>query len=70
MKTDIIRTVDPWGGSFLENLTKKITDDAWDAINEIEKLGGMTKAIEAGLPKLKIEEVAAKKQARIDSEKI
>ena len=69
-ETDITRTVDPWGGSFfLENLTKKIADDAWDIINEIEKLGGMTKAIEAGLPKLKIEEVAAKKQARIDSGK-
>lgn len=69
-ETDITRTVDPWGGSFfLEDLTKKIADDAWDIINEIEKLGGMTKAIEAGLPKLKIEEVAAKKQARIDSGK-
>ena len=69
-ETDITRTVDPWGGSFfLEDLTKKIADDAWDIIGEIEKLGGMTKAIEAGLPKLKIEEVAAKKQARIDSGK-
>lgn len=69
-ETDITRTVDPWGGSFfLENLTKNIADNAWDIINEIEKLGGMTKAIEAGLPKLKIEEVAAKKQARIDSGK-
>ena len=69
-ETDITRTVDPWGGSFfLEDLTKKIADDAWDIINEIEKLGGMTKAIEAGFPKLKIEEVAAKKQARIDSGK-
>jgi methylmalonyl-CoA mutase len=69
-ETDITRTVDPLGGSFfLEDLTKKIADDAWDIINEIEKLGGMTKAIEAGLPKLKIEEVAAKKQARIDSGK-
>ena len=69
-ETDITRTVDPWGGSFfLEDLTKKIADDVWDIINEIEKLGGMTKAIEAGLPKLKIEEVAAKKQARIDSGK-
>ena len=69
-ETDITRTVDPWGGSFfLEDLTKNIADNAWDIINEIEKLGGMTKAIEAGLPKLKIEEVAAKKQARIDSGK-
>ena len=69
-ETDITRTVDPWGGSFfLEDLTKKIADDAWDIIDEIEKLGGMIKAIEAGLPKLKIEEVAAKKQARIDSGK-
>ena len=69
-ETDITRTVDPWGGSFfLEDLTKKIADDAWDIIDEIERLGGMTKAIEAGLPKLKIEEVAAKKQARIDSGK-
>ena len=69
-ETDITRTVDPWGGSFhLEKLTEKISRDAWEIIDEVESLGGMTKAIEAGLPKLKIEEVAARKQARIDSGK-
>jgi len=69
-ETDIMRTVDPWGGSFyLEKLTEKISRDAWEIIDEVESLGGMTKAIEAGLPKLEIEEVAARKQARIDSGK-
>ena len=69
-ETDITRTVDPWGGSFyIEKLTEKISRDAWEIIDEVESLGGMTKAIEAGLPKLKIEEVAARKQARIDSGK-
>ena len=69
-ETDITRTVDPWGGSlYLEKLTEKISIDAWEIINEVESMGGMTKAIEAGLPKLKIEEVAARKQARIDSGK-
>ena len=69
-ETEITRTVDPWGGSlYLEKLTEKISIDAWEIINEVESLGGMTKAIEAGLPKLKIEEVAARKQARIDSGK-
>ena len=69
-ETEITRTVDPWGGSFyLEELTEKISRDAWEIIDEVESLGGMTKAIEAGLPKLKIEEVAARKQARIDSGK-
>jgi len=70
METDIIKTVDPWGGSYyIEKLTKKISNKAWKIISEIEKLGGMTKAIETGLPKLKIEEEATKKQARIDSGK-
>ena len=70
METDIIKTVDPWGGSYyIEKLTKKISNEAWKIISEIEKLGGMTKAIETGLPKLKIEEEATKKQARIDSGK-
>ena len=69
-ETEITRTVDPWGGSlYLEKLTEKISIDAWEIIDEVESLGGMTKAIEAGLPKLKIEEVAARKQARIDSGK-
>ena len=63
-------SVDPWGGSFyVEKLTKDIADKAWNHIQEIEKLGGMAKAIETGLPKMKIEEAAAKKQARIDSKK-
>ena len=67
-ETQIIKTVDPWAGSYyVENLTHQIADDAWDIIQDIENQGGMTKAIEAGIPKLKIEESAAKKQARIDS---
>lgn len=67
-ETQIIKTVDPWAGSYyVENLTHQIADDAWDIIQDIENQGGMTKAIEAGIPKLKIEEAAAKKQARIDS---
>lgn len=67
-ETDICKTVDPWGGSYyVEYLTKELTEKAWALIEEIEQLGGMTKAIETGLPKLRIEEAAAKKQARIDS---
>ena len=67
-ETQIIKTVDPWAGSYyVENLTHQIADDAWDIIQDIENQGGMTKAIEAGIPKLKIEDAAAKKQARIDS---
>lgn len=68
-ETQITRTVDPWGGSYLvENLTNDIAEKAWALIQEIEELGGMTQAIEAGIPKLRIEEAAARKQARIDSE--
>ncbi len=60
--------VDPWGGSYyLETLTKELVDKAWATIQEIEELGGMAKAIEQGFPKMRIEEAAAKKQARIDS---
>ncbi len=67
-ETDVCRSLDPWAGSyFVENLTKDIALRAWDLIQEIEKLGGMAKAIETGLPKLRIEEAAARKQARIDS---
>jgi methylmalonyl-CoA mutase len=67
-ETHITRTVDPWaGGYYVENLTNDIAEKAWKLIEEIEELGGMTKAIEAGIPKLRIEEAAARKQARIDS---
>mgnify|MGYP003668395789 CR=1 FL=1 len=67
-ETEITRTVDPWAGSYyVENLTNDIAKRAWELIQEVEKLGGMTKAIEAGIPKMRIEEAAAKKQARIDS---
>jgi methylmalonyl-CoA mutase len=67
-ETQITRTVDPWAGSYyVENLTNDIAEKAWKHIEEIEELGGMTKAIEAGIPKLRIEEAAARKQARIDS---
>ncbi|MBU3822644.1 methylmalonyl-CoA mutase [Flavobacteriaceae bacterium XHP0103] len=69
-ETNIAKTVDPWAGSyFIESLTNAIAQNAWKHIEEIEGLGGMTKAIETGIPKLRIEEAAAKKQARIDSEK-
>ncbi|OED46686.1 methylmalonyl-CoA mutase, partial [Flavobacteriaceae bacterium (ex Bugula neritina AB1)] len=68
-ETQITRTVDPWGGSYyVESLTNDIAEKAWKHIEEVEKLGGMTKAIEAGIPKMRIEEAAARKQARIDSE--
>lgn len=67
-ETKITKTVDPWAGSYyVETLTKEIADKAWALIEEVEELGGMTKAIEAGIPKLRIEEAAARKQARIDS---
>ena len=66
-ETGITQVVDPWGGSYMmESLTQDIADKAWELIEEIEENGGMAKAIEAGLPKLRIEESAAKKQARID----
>jgi len=67
-ETKICKTVDPWAGSYyVESLTKEIADKAWALIEEVEELGGMTKAIESGIPKLRIEEAAARKQARIDS---
>lgn len=67
-ETGITKTVDPWAGSYyVETLTQEIAHKAWKLIQEIEELGGMTKAIEAGIPKLRIEEAAANKQARIDS---
>ena len=67
-ETKITKTVDPWAGSYyVEKLTHDITQKAWELIEEVEELGGMTKAIEAGIPKLRIEEAAARKQARIDS---
>jgi methylmalonyl-CoA mutase len=67
-ETKICKTVDPWAGSYyVERLTAEIAEKAWTLIEEVEQLGGMTKAIEAGIPKLRIEEAAARKQARIDS---
>ncbi len=67
-ETNITKTVDPWAGSYyVENLTHEIAQKAWKLIEEVEELGGMTKAIEAGIPKMRIEEAAARKQARIDS---
>uniref|UniRef100_UPI0040472418 methylmalonyl-CoA mutase n=1 Tax=Algoriphagus sp. TaxID=1872435 RepID=UPI0040472418 len=66
----ITEVVDPWGGAYyVEYLTDQLAKRAWSLIEEVEKLGGMTKAIETGLPKLRIEEAAAKKQARIDGGK-
>ena len=67
-ETHITKTVDPWAGSYyVEKLTNDIAEKAWKLIEEVEELGGMTKAIEAGIPKMRIEEAAARKQARIDS---
>lgn len=67
-ETDITKAVDPWAGSYyLEALTDQLAKRAWALIEEVEEMGGMTKAIENGLPKLRIEEAAARKQARIDS---
>ncbi len=69
-ETGIGKTVDPWAGSYyVESLTKELMDRAWTLIQEVEELGGMTKAIESGLPKMRIEEAAARRQARIDSGK-
>ncbi|MBD2714744.1 methylmalonyl-CoA mutase [Microvirga sp. STR05] len=69
-ETDITRVVDPWGGSYyVETLTHELANKAWALIQEVEELGGMAKAIETGLPKMRIEEAAARKQARIDSGK-
>lgn len=67
-ETQVCKNVDPWGGSYyVESLTNEIIHKAWEHILEIEKLGGMAKAIETGLPKMRIEEAAARTQARIDS---
>ncbi|MCD8186794.1 MAG: methylmalonyl-CoA mutase, partial [Rikenellaceae bacterium] len=67
-ETNITRVVDPWAGSYyVEQLTQEIVEKAWALIEEVEKLGGMAKAIETGIPKMRIEEAAARKQARIDS---
>ncbi|WP_297447699.1 methylmalonyl-CoA mutase [uncultured Alistipes sp.] len=67
-ETKITRAVDPWAGSYyVESLTDEIARKAWALIEEVEKLGGMAKAIETGIPKMRIEEAAARKQARIDS---
>lgn len=67
-ETDITREVDPWAGSYyVESLTNEIVHKAWEHIEEIESLGGMAKAIETGIPKMRIEEASARKQARIDS---
>ena len=67
-ETKVCKEIDPWGGSYyVEALTKEIMDKAWEHIQEIEKLGGMAAAIETGIPKMRIEEAAARTQARIDS---
>ncbi|REB10082.1 methylmalonyl-CoA mutase [Sporosarcina sp. BI001-red] len=67
-ETLMTKTIDPWGGSYyVESLTNELVEKAWELIEEIEELGGMAKAIETGLPKMKIEEAAAKRQAKIDS---
>ncbi|GAB3991048.1 methylmalonyl-CoA mutase [Spirosoma daeguense] len=69
-ETNVTRAIDPWGGSYyVEFLTNELIEKAWALIEEVEQLGGMTKAIETGLPKLRIEEAAARKQARIDAGK-
>lgn len=68
-ETAVTKTVDPWAGStFVEQLTEEIATKAWELIQEVEQIGGMTKAIEAGIPKMRIEEASAIKQAKIDSE--
>jgi methylmalonyl-CoA mutase len=67
-ETNICKNIDPWAGSYyVESLTNEIAHKAWEHIQEIEKLGGMAKAIETGIPKMRIEEAAARTQARIDS---
>lgn len=69
-ETNICKVVDPWGGSYyVENLTNELANKAWALIQEVEELGGMAKAIETGIPKMRIEEAAARKQARIDGGK-
>ncbi|PXV63119.1 methylmalonyl-CoA mutase [Dysgonomonas alginatilytica] len=67
-ETQICKEIDPWGGSYyVETLTNELVHKAWDLIQEVEKLGGMAKAIETGLPKMRIEEASARTQAKIDS---
>ncbi len=67
-ETNICRSLDPWAGSYyVESLTKELAEKAWNLIKEVDELGGMAKAIETGLPKMRIEEAAARKQARIDA---
>lgn len=67
-ETNVCKQVDPWAGSYyVETLTKELAEKAWALIQEIEELGGMAKAIETGIPKMRIEEAAARTQARIDS---
>ena len=69
-ETKITKTVDPWGGSYyVENLTNSLVEKAWEHIEEIKSYGGMTKAIEKGIPKMRIEQSATKKQAKIDSKR-
>ncbi|MBD7935947.1 MULTISPECIES: methylmalonyl-CoA mutase [Cytobacillus] len=69
-ETGITNVIDPWGGSYyVESLTNELVEKAWSHIEEIEELGGMAKAIETGLPKMRIEEAAARRQAQIDSNK-
>ncbi len=69
-ETNVTKVVDPWGGSYyVETLTHELAHKAWALIEEVEALGGMAKAIETGLPKMRIEEAAARKQARIDAGK-
>ena len=67
-ETNICKAVDPWAGSYyVETLTNELAHKAWKLIEEVESLGGMSKAVETGVPKMRIEEAAARKQARIDS---
>jgi methylmalonyl-CoA mutase len=69
-ETGLCKAIDPWGGSYyVEHLTKELAEKAWTLIEEVEELGGMAKAIETGIPKMRIEEAAARRQARIDSGK-
>jgi methylmalonyl-CoA mutase len=69
-ETGMCDIIDPWGGSYyVEKLTQELVEEAWKLIQEVEELGGMAKAIETGIPKMRIEEAAARKQARIDSGK-
>lgn len=69
-ETGMTEIIDPWGGSYyVEKLTQELVDEAWKLIQEVEELGGMAKAIETGIPKMRIEEAAARKQARIDAGK-